>query len=232
MTRRLRTVSLAMGALLFCCAVAQPIESANLQTQNSNNPELTEAATLSAAVVQLFREGKYKEALPLAKRALEIREKVLSPPDDQLTSSQRNLAEVYVALGKYGDAKELFERVRKSLEQSAADQPSLAEILERLAVVQFAMGSSVKTEELYKRALAINEKALGVEHPKVARLVSYWPSSTNLKESSRRPNRCIRACSPLEKRVRRRRLLQICEKQQTDMAVSFASSSEKTRPAS
>src|SRR5687768_6668725 len=132
MTRKLRTISFVVAAFLLCCDT-QPFASANGQTPNSNNPELAEASELSKSVVQLFREGKYKEALPLAKRALEIREKTLSPADDQLTSSQRNLAEIYVALGKYGDAEELFERVMKSLEQSAADQPSLAEILERLA---------------------------------------------------------------------------------------------------
>lgn len=164
-------MSLAVAALLFCCA-AQPMASANLQTRDSGSSELTEAATLSKSAVQLFLEGKYQEALPLARRALEIREKALSPTDDQLISSQRNLAEIYVALGKYGDARELFERVMKSLEQSAADQPSLAEILERLAVVQFALGYSVKTEELYKRALAINEIALGGEHPRVAGSIS------------------------------------------------------------
>jgi len=160
-------MSFVAAAFLFYCAT-QPIASAKPQIQNSNNPELAETSKLSASVVQLFRQGKYKEALPIAKRALQIREKALSPDDDRLNETRVNLAEVYLALGKYDEATELFERVMKSHEQSATNQAWLADILERLAVVQFAMRRPDKTEELYKRALEINEKALGAEHPKVA----------------------------------------------------------------
>lgn len=171
MRGQLRTLSFVAAAFLFYCA-AQPIAFAKPQIQDSNNPELAEATKLNASVVELFRQGKYKEALPLAKRALQIREKALSPDDDRLEATELNLAEIYLALGKYGDARGLFERVIKFHKQSAPNQPSLADIIERLAVVQFAMGYPDKTEELYKRALESNDEALGAQHPKVARSVS------------------------------------------------------------
>ena len=147
--------------LLFCCA-AQSIASAKAQIQTSNEAELTEAVRLNTSVVELFRHGKYKEALPLAKRAVEIREKALSPNDARLIASQRNLAEIYLGLGKYADARQLFERVVKSYDQSEPNQTSVAEVLERLAFVESATGYPDKTEELYQRAIEVNEKALGL----------------------------------------------------------------------
>ena len=43
----------------------------------SGQQELNEAQALSKRVVELYKAGKYAEALPLVQKALEIREKVL-----------------------------------------------------------------------------------------------------------------------------------------------------------
>ena len=43
-----------------------------------DSPELVEATQLSRQVVKLYNEKKYYEALPLAKRALELRQKALA----------------------------------------------------------------------------------------------------------------------------------------------------------
>jgi len=51
---------------------------------SQQSPELKEASDLSLSVVKLFKEEKFDEALPLAKRALEIRERLLPPTDPQL----------------------------------------------------------------------------------------------------------------------------------------------------
>ena len=75
-----------MIALNFSTVVvAQPANSAALQ----------EAAKLHAQVVQLYKENKLDEALPLAKRVVEIREKELSDGDHLLAVSYTNLAHIY-----------------------------------------------------------------------------------------------------------------------------------------
>jgi len=49
-------------------------QEAGASKQAKASPELAEASHLSQQVVALYRQSKFDEALPLAKRALEIRE--------------------------------------------------------------------------------------------------------------------------------------------------------------
>src|SRR5687768_7588790 len=73
--------------------------------------ELEEARTLNESAVKLFNQGKYDEALPLAKRALQIREKLLPRNDPQISSSLTNLGEILMARRDYKPAKEIFQRL-------------------------------------------------------------------------------------------------------------------------
>ena len=50
-------------------------------------PELKEASALSESVSKLFYEKKFEEALPLAKRALEIRQRLLPRTHPQVVSA-------------------------------------------------------------------------------------------------------------------------------------------------
>ena len=73
---------------------------------------------MHAQVVKLFGEGKYDEALPLAKRVLEIREKAL-PPDHQLIDvSLANLAAVYTEKRKHNEAEPLYQKLLGRYEKS------------------------------------------------------------------------------------------------------------------
>jgi hypothetical protein len=49
-----------------------------------------EAAALNAKVIELYRAGKFSEAIPLAQRALVIREKVLGPDHHDVATSLNN----------------------------------------------------------------------------------------------------------------------------------------------
>jgi len=62
---------------------------------SQESPELKEAATLTESVVTLFNERKFDEALPLAKRALEIREMTTSKWRALWLDSKR-----FIAIGK------------------------------------------------------------------------------------------------------------------------------------
>ena len=66
-----------MKAVLFFLLICVSVPKANqapLAGQNpaSQNAEVEESLRLGQAVVKLFGEGKYDEAYPLAKRALEL----------------------------------------------------------------------------------------------------------------------------------------------------------------
>lgn len=79
--------------------------------------ELLEADKLSASVVQLYAAGSYKEALPLAQRALALREKVLKDEDPLIGAALHNLVALYLTLGDAGKAEPLCERILVRREQ-------------------------------------------------------------------------------------------------------------------
>ncbi|MCH8111963.1 MAG: tetratricopeptide repeat protein [Proteobacteria bacterium] len=55
-------------------------------------------------------QGRDDEALPLVRRALAIREKVLGPEPPAVGQSLNNLAEIYVQQGRYAEAEPLQHR--------------------------------------------------------------------------------------------------------------------------
>jgi len=130
---------------------------------------LEEAKRLNSQVIQLYQQGRYQEAIPLAKRALAIREKALGPEHPRVAASLNNLAALYKALGDYARAEPLYKRALAIREKVLGpEHPRVAESLNNLAVLYYSLGDHARAAPLFKRALAIREKALGPEHPYVA----------------------------------------------------------------
>jgi tetratricopeptide (TPR) repeat protein len=155
-----------------------PLVSPQSQTHTASrapldSAEVTEATNLAAKAAELYTLGKYKEALPPAKRCLQIREKLFTPADEALRIALRNLAEIYIALRKYEDAEPLFHRLIKSYEEFAPADSRLVTALQRMALLKFVSGAHDKTEELYRRALEITEKAHGPADPSAATAAFY-----------------------------------------------------------
>ncbi|HYV05913.1 MAG TPA: TonB family protein [Blastocatellia bacterium] len=132
------------------------------QKQPINSPVLAEASRLSLQVVALYNQGKYDEALPFAKRAVEIRQKELGS-ENQLTGvALRNLASLYFAKKNYIEAVKIYERALKAYEKSLGDNdPKVADVLESYAWSNYGLGDTGRTETCLLRALAIREKAFG-----------------------------------------------------------------------
>jgi tetratricopeptide (TPR) repeat protein len=70
--------------------------------------------------------------------------------------------------GYYFDAVNSFQAAVKEAEAFGQQDPRLATSLNNLAELYRLEGLFVDAEPLYKRSLAIREKALGPEHPQVA----------------------------------------------------------------
>lgn len=163
---KIKATSFALLLVVLCT-------NATGQTKSSNsNDELREAAKLTQDVIQLFAQKKYEEALPLAKRVVELREKSLTAQEEPLRSAWKNLAEVYIALNKNRDAETYLNRYIKSYDP-AADDPSLIDVWQRMALVQFAIGMLDKAEAGYQKAVQIAEKRFGVDSPQVARALAF-----------------------------------------------------------
>lgn len=136
---------------------------------SAQSAELDEANRLTASAVKLYSEGKYDEALPAAKRALEIREKVLEPDHQLVASALFNLAAIYLATGKYRESESLYQRLLAIDEKKLGpDDAKVAQVLGNLALLRFARGDNAKAEEYYRRALSIREKTNGQESQEVA----------------------------------------------------------------
>lgn len=130
---------------------------------------LEEAKQLSATTVELYREGKYQKALEPARRALEIRERILGPENEAVTNALGSLAAVYLALNNLKEAGPLYQRLLKLYEkQYGPESLKVAKLLEVLGQVSFAQNENSRTEDYYARSLAIREKLYGTESDELA----------------------------------------------------------------
>jgi TonB family protein len=156
--------------------VGQPIinpAQASTEKPAATSPELSEANLLNAEAVRLHGQKKYDDALPLAKRALELREKVLGPDHELVATSLHNLAGIYRAQERYADAETLYKRALKILERKfGVDDNHLTDTIEQIGLMRFVQGNNGDAQKLYLRALAIKEKTFGPGHIETAKTLS------------------------------------------------------------
>lgn len=120
-------------------------------------PELQEADKLNESAVKLYNQGKFHEALPLAKRALEIRDKLLPRTDPRISSSLTNLGEIYIAQKDYKPAREVFQRLLQIQEEVFGPEDVNLAFIRK----QFSGADSVDTEPV----TVLNGRALSLPQP-------------------------------------------------------------------
>ena len=165
---------LLTSLLLLGFGQAAPSQDVDLQwntpivAQVPSDRRLQEADRLGQQVVQLYQQGRYEEAIAVAQQVLAIRESILGDHPDTATSLN-NLARLYQAMGRYGEAEPLFQRSLSIIEtQLGADHPNTATSLNNLAALYDSQGRYSEAEPLYKRSLLIREQQLGADHPDTA----------------------------------------------------------------
>lgn len=113
--------------------------------------------------------GDFAEAEPSARRACEIRERLLGPDHPDTLADWCALAGVLDGLGRYAESEPIYRRALN--EYVAAFGPLHVEVavnLNNLAGVRWALGDAVEAESLYLRALSIKRALLGDSHPDTA----------------------------------------------------------------
>ena len=118
----------------------------------------------------LDEQGKYRQALPYAKRVVDLALKIKGENDPNYLTSLNNLACLYHDMGDHGKALPLYTQaleIRRNL--LGKEHLDVAESLNNLATLHDDMGEGGKALPLYTQALEIKKKALGEEHPGVAR---------------------------------------------------------------
>jgi CHAT domain-containing protein/Flp pilus assembly protein TadD len=151
-----------IAALSAALLVAMPVTG---QAQQHENPvELHKKANALEAA------GKYAEAIPYARRALEIEESRSGPNQPNVVAILLNrLAMLYAKDGRYADAETFYQRsLTLRAKARGPFHPDVATVLNNLAALYLAQGRYADAESSLKRSLAIREKALGPAHLDVA----------------------------------------------------------------
>lgn len=165
-SKRLSAIS-GLAIFLVVASFAQPT------TNEPNSIAVEEAKSLNAQVVKLYREGKYDEAIPPAKRALEIWEKERGKESQQAATSLLNLAEIYRGKKSYTEAESFYRKVLKIEEKRLGENgPELCRLLINLGWMQHVNAHTADAESSFKRAITIKEKDRGVDHPEVSNALS------------------------------------------------------------
>ena len=145
--------------LLSCQATSVANAPSTTQTGAGNQSAAeTEADQLHVQVLALYKEGKFQEALPLAKRAFELREKTLGPENVATLASLHNLAVIQSALGTHAEAANIYQRLLKAQEKlEGANSPKLVATLDKLGLEHLSNNKPGAAEEVFNRQLRIQE---------------------------------------------------------------------------
>jgi len=154
----------ALFLKIIICLLVSPLGSIVVgypqNPQSNESPDLLESRQLNSSVMKLYAEGKYDEALPLAKRALELREKALGPDHEDVIPLLLNLGELYRLKKKQGNAKAYYERALAVGEKAfGPDDLRITRLLDKLAFAAFADREEKRAENLFERSLTIRQKA-------------------------------------------------------------------------
>jgi CHAT domain-containing protein/tetratricopeptide (TPR) repeat protein len=170
LTRRRPSVIALCLALALWCTSASAAAAQKTRAKGQGRPAKSTAVDrLDSRVVELYEEGKYTEAIPLAERAVALKEKRLGPRHPSVANSLNNLAALYESNGDYNRAEPLHLRALGIREKALGLwHVDVAQSLSNLGLLYFVKGDLTRAEPLYRRALAIYEKAYGHGHPDVA----------------------------------------------------------------
>ncbi|NET67072.1 MAG: tetratricopeptide repeat protein [Moorea sp. SIO1G6] len=139
------------------------------QQQESGQEQLAKAKQLNQQVIELYKQGKYSEAIPLAQDALRIRKQLLGEEHPDIATSLNDLGLLYDAMGRYEQAEPLLNQALEMRRRLLGkEHPSVALSLNNLAELYYSMARYSEAEPLYTQALEMRKRLLGDEHPDVA----------------------------------------------------------------
>jgi tetratricopeptide (TPR) repeat protein len=144
-----------------------PAFAALLARMDEKHPAIADAARLAGWYVYHFlRRGRWREAEPLAVRAMQVREQVLGAEHPDTLASVNNLALLYKSQGRYAEAEPLHQRELAACERvQGSEHPDTLISVNNLAALYESQGRYAEAEPLFQRALAARERVLGPEHP-------------------------------------------------------------------
>ena len=126
--------------------------------------ELNNWNQLNSQANQLYRQGKFAAAIPIAQQALELAKKSFPVPNNLWEALSLNtLGSLYKSQVRWTEAEPLLDRALAICEKLFGEQPNeyLATCLNSLAELYKSQGRWAEAEPLYQRALAIFVELFG-----------------------------------------------------------------------
>ncbi len=172
------TVTLTQAVIYKIAVISNNVgESGNyvlsLVKASEKELALAEAKKLGQQVINLYQQGKYNQAIPLAERALAIRKKYLGNNHPDVGISLNNLALLYKSVGRHTEAEPLYlEDLDISKKQLGDNHPRVATALNNLALLYEFQGRYREAEPFFHQALDILEQNFKEDHSRVADVVN------------------------------------------------------------
>ena len=149
------------------------VRVAELRAATEKDFVLNEARQLQSQAILLWKQDKYDEALPLAERALAIREKELGPDHPDVATSLFGLANVYSDNGNSAKVEPLYLRALAIREKAfGSDHIFVSPILNNLGAFYRERGEYTKAQPVFERVLDIREKWLEPDHLLIASVLN------------------------------------------------------------
>ena len=153
-----------LGALGLACESL--VAAGSVPARAQSDPELK---ALYAQVTELYRGGKYSEAILLAQRYVDVAKARHGPDHPEYASALSQLRLLLKTTNPLSEAEPLYRRALAIYETSLGpEHPYVAAALNNLARLLRDATRLGKAEPLMRRAIAIDEQSYGPEHPEVA----------------------------------------------------------------
>jgi tetratricopeptide (TPR) repeat protein len=153
-----------MNSMKVSCLVVLAAFALALCWVSLARAESKEAEALYPRIIELWRAGKYAEAVPLAQRVLEIYEKQSGRDHPNVAMALNNLAELLRDQGRYAEAEPFYKRALAIEEKATgAEGPYMAHRLDELAVLYTYLGRYAEAEPLLERAVDLEAKYPGTQ---------------------------------------------------------------------
>ncbi len=161
--------------VLFCSshlpALSEPAQHvADPETEGS----LREADSLHHQALKLLDQGSYRQALPVAEKALHIRESILGANHLTVAESLNTVGLTHHHLAEIDEALHDHERALGIREiQAGARSEAIGESLTNLSRAWISKGAFPQAQKMLERALSIREQIFDRHHVKVAETLMY-----------------------------------------------------------
>jgi CHAT domain-containing protein/tetratricopeptide (TPR) repeat protein len=122
--------------------------------------------SLNAQVMEAYREGDYRNGIVLAEQGLRLARQTFDERNPRTLISLSNLALLYKAQGRYGEAEPLYlEALRAQREELGPHHPDTLTSLNNLAILYHAQGRYGEAEPMHREVLQGRRQVLGPRHP-------------------------------------------------------------------